>query len=434
MPRREFSEVKSAAQLPLWKRGESASIPSRTRRFTSFPSFLIVSLVLVCVPRGADNAAGVSIQSEKNPIQAKGPQGPDGPASGQPSAPYGKRGVGSGPADPSGVEGQSARDAQQNGQPSTSDNRPRKRARGFLRALLHYGGSALALELLFRFLPGRPVLHALGKLPPLLWVAVVAAYLATHLIGVGKWRLMVNTAGAGLNYLQAARCYFAGLFGTLFLPSLIGGDLVRVTLAMRYGKTRAGVLLGSFLDRIIDFTALVLLAVAGALLVPGALEPQSRRAFLWIGAAAIAGLAMVTLVVTLIPFRRLSIRMRRRMVSLRRAGRSMMQRPRSALAALGMSVVSQLSFISLSIVLAEACGLRLVFRAWLFAWPIAKLSAAIPVTQGGLGVREAALAGLLAPFGAPPTLAVAAGLAWEAVSISGALISGAFALGVRRRA
>ncbi|HEX5424572.1 MAG TPA: lysylphosphatidylglycerol synthase transmembrane domain-containing protein [Candidatus Acidoferrales bacterium] len=319
------------------------------------------------------------------------------------------------------------------GGPHPSEPHRRKRASPAIRALLHYGGSALALAVLFRFLPGRQVLHALAKLPPYLWVAVVAAYLTTHLLGVTKWRLMVNTAGAGLNALQAARCYFAGLFGSLFLPSLIGGDLVRVTLAMRYGKTSGGVLLGSFLDRIVDFTALVILAAAGALLVPGTLGPQSRRVFLWIGAATIAGLAIVAVLITVIPFRRLSFRMRRRAVSLRRAGRSVVQRPRVAIAALSISLASQLSFIALSALLADACGLRLLFRAWLFAWPIAKLSAAIPVTQGGIGVREAALAGLLVPFGAPPALTVAAGLAWEAIVISGALLGGAFALSVRQR-
>lgn len=320
------------------------------------------------------------------------------------------------------------------GEQLSAEVRLRRRARAALRTVLRYGGSVVALVLLFRFLSGRQVLHALGELPAQLWIAVIAAYLATHLLGVTKWRLIVNTAGAGLNPLQAARCYFAGLFGSLFLPSLIGGDLVRVTLAMRYGKTRAGVLLGSLIDRIVDFTALVLLAVTGALLVPGTLEPQSRRVFLWIGAAVIAGVGIAAVIATLIPFRRLSFRMRRQAVGLRRAGRSIVQRPRAAIIALGISVAAQLSFIMLSVVLADACGLRVLFRAWLFAWPIAKISAAIPVTQGGIGVREAALAGLLVPFGAPPALTVAAGLAWEGVAISGALIGGAFALCTKRNA
>jgi len=301
-------------------------------------------------------------------------------------------------------------------------------SRTALQAALHYGGSALALALLFHFLPGRKVLQTLGTLPARLWILVLAGYLATHCLGVGKWRMMVNTAGAGLNYLQAARCYFAGLFGSLFLPSLIGGDLVRAALALRYGKTKAGVLLGSFIDRIIDFAGLSILAVTGALLVPGALRPESRRVFFWLAGAAIAGAAIAAAAIAAVPIRRLSFRMRRRAASLRRAGRSMARRPQAMAAALCISMGAQLCFILLNIQLAEACGLHLRFRAWLFAWPLAKLSAAIPVTQGGIGVREAALAGLLAPFGAPAVLTVAAGLAWEAIMISGGLVSGLFSL------
>lgn len=239
---------------------------------------------------------------------------------------------------------------------------------------------------------------------------------------------MVNTAGAELNYIQTARCYFAGLFGSLFLPSLIGGDLVRAGLAMRYGRRKAGVLLGSVIDRIVDFGGLVLLAVAGALLAPYAIQPQSRRVFIWFAVIAIVVIVVVTVTVVAAPIRRLSFRMRRRIASLRRAARSMTSRPGAVLAALCISVASQLSFIGLSLALAKACGLHLPFRAWLFAWPLAKLSAAIPITQGGIGVREATLAALLVPFKAQPALAVAAGLAWEAIVVGGGVLAGAFAL------
>src|SRR5690348_17485325 len=73
----------------------------------------------------------------------------------------------------------------------------------------------------------------------------------------------------------------------------------------------------------------------------------------------------------------------------------------------------------------------LPFRAWLFAWPLAKFSGLIPLTQGGIGVREAALVILLKPFGARPAKAAAVGLAWEAVILIGGLIAGlaAFLLG-----
>lgn len=98
------------------------------------------------------------------------------------------------------------------------------------------------------------------------------------------------------------------------------------------------------------------------------------------------------------------------------------------LRALSMSLIVQVTFIFLNVQLADACGLHLPYRVWLFAWPLAKLSAIVPVTQAGIGVREAALAALLLPFGAPAVLAVAAGLAWDAVVVGGAIAGGIFAM------
>jgi len=297
-----------------------------------------------------------------------------------------------------------------------------------MQALLHYGGSALVLFLLFKFLPGPQVWQALRALPAQLWVVGLFVYFGGHCIGVTKWRLMVNLAGAELNVPQAARCYSAGLFGSLFLPSLIGGDLVRAALAFRLGRSKAGVLLASFLDRILDFTALSLLALIGATLVPGALDQRSRAIFQMLSGGTLIAFAILLATLAWFPVRRLPYRIRKQLVHLQRAGRSMARRPRAVAGALSLGIAAQLVFIGLSAQLAEACGLHLAFREWLFAWPLAKMSAAIPITQGGIGVREAALAALLLPFGAPAALTVAAGLAWEAIVITGALCGGAFSL------
>jgi glycosyltransferase 2 family protein len=314
------------------------------------------------------------------------------------------------------------------GQPDARLSSQQKWLRTTLQAILHYGGSALILFLLFRLLPGRRVWHALGLLPTYLWVIALVGNLAAHCIGVCKYRLVVNLAGAELRIQQAARCYFAGLFGSLFLPSLIGGDLLRAALAMRMGKTKAGVLVGSLVDRMIDLVGLALLAGTGALWAQETLDPARRRIFVWFGGAVILGVLLCAIGLRLLPIGRFSFRMRRRLVRFWRAGRSMARRPRVVLGALGLGISVQLIFMVLNIALAEAFGLRLPFRAWLFAWPLAKLSAALPITQGGIGVREAALAALLLPFGASAALGVAAGIAWDTIMISGALVGGLFSL------
>jgi uncharacterized membrane protein YbhN (UPF0104 family) len=52
----------------------------------------------------------------------------------------------------------------------------------------------------------------------------------------------------------------------------------------------------------------------------------------------------------------------------------------------------------------------------------------MPITQGGIGVREAALVLLLAPFGAPAARVLATGIVWEGVIIAGGLLAGLAAL------
>ena len=207
------------------------------------------------------------------------------------------------------------------GRPESGSSHP-SWPRTALRTTAPYGGSALVLYFLFRLLPGHQVWTALELLPARLWILALAGYLATHLIGAIKYELVLNLGGAGISGRQAARCYFAGLFGSLFLPSLIGGDILRVAIALGVSRSKAGVLLGSLVDRITDFTSLALLAATGALLVPGALDEPSRKIFFILAVAGGACVAIAAIIVALFPARRFSLRVRRKVVRLRRAWRS----------------------------------------------------------------------------------------------------------------
>jgi len=309
--------------------------------------------------------------------------------------------------------------------------REKSRRSAWISLLLRFGGSAIALIVLFHFLPLADVWRTLALLPAQVWALVVIGYLAAHVIAINKWRLMVNLAGAGLNFRQSARCYFAGLFSTLLLPSIVGGDVVRAAVAFREGRSKAAVVLGAIIDRGIDFVALALLAALGAALVPVTLPAETRHIF-FVAAVALALLAAVLLpVIIWFPVRRLPFRLRRKAGRLRGAARSMLRKPHYVVAALCLGLIVQAAFVALTARVAIAGGLYLPFRAWLFAWPLAKFSGLIPVTQGGIGVREAALVILLKPFGARAAKVAAVGLAWEAVILIGGLIAGlaAFLLG-----
>ena len=306
--------------------------------------------------------------------------------------------------------------------------------RVWLRAVLRISGSVVILTLLLYFLPIDKLWAGMRRVSPSLAILVLLAYMAAHIIGVMKWRLMVNLAGAGLSFAGAARCYFAGLFANLFLPSLVGGDVVRAGLALRLGRSKAGVLLGSLLDRMLDVVVLTLIAGTSALLLPGTLDPQGRRVFWTIAAALGIGAGVALAILALLARRRFSFRMRRRLVRVRQAWRSMARRPQYVLLAMSLAVVIQVSFVALIARIGEACGLDVLLRVWLFAYPMAKLIALLPISQGGIGVRELALAALLAPFGAPAVLTVAAAFVWTAVNIAGGLLAGLASLFLGRSA
>lgn len=270
------------------------------------------------------------------------------------------------------------------------------------------------------------------RVSPTSWLVILAAYLSAHAIGAVKWRLMVNSAGADLTLAQTVRCYCAGLCGNLFLPSLVGGDVIRIGLGLRFAQNKAGVLLGSFLDRFLDVTVLATMATVGTLLLPRALGVVSLRVF-WVLAAGLCllGAAALALYVAL-RSRRFSYRTRRRIAEARKAVRLLFRQPRNVLLALALGIAIQTSFVGLMAWVGAACGITVPFTVWLFVFPLSTLSALLPVTQGGIGVREAALAALLVPFGVSAVLSVAVGFVLQSIVIAGGLLAGLISLWVGR--
>jgi hypothetical protein len=154
------------------------------------------------------------------------------------------------------------------------------------------------------------------------------------------------------------------------------------------------------------------------------------------GLLVAAGAGVLLLGVVILLYGRLlggrSIRFRRRLARLRHALRSVSRRYWVLIFGWMIGMLVQTTLLVLTARIGVYCGLALPLRVWLFAWPLAKLAAILPLTQGGIGVREAALVALLAPFGAAGHLVFATGLVWEGVIIAGGLIAGATALGLRR--
>lgn len=281
-------------------------------------------------------------------------------------------------------------------------------------------GSAAALTLIFWFLPKDAILEGFSKLTPAVFLGVLVAFLCCHVAAAFKWWWLMDRA---LPFPQALRAHFAGLAANLALPGAAGGDAVRAGMAhvaLRDGPKVAAAAVG---DRLIDMVGLACLSLLGLAFLAG----QGNAMLAYVLAALVIGGAISALFVFPalagwlwgrfpgLPARGLALRLAASFGALGK-------RPGLILFSLVLSMGIQAVLIWLSITLAAPVGVHIGPAAWFFGWPIAKIIATLPLSLGGLGVRESSLAALLAPFGAAPALVVASGLAWQAILyLAGAL-------------
>lgn len=287
--------------------------------------------------------------------------------------------------------------------------------------------TAAIFAAIFWKLPAREVWEGMSRTALWQWLAVVVAFGAVHALGAAKWRMLVRAAGVPLDSIAALRAHAAGLFANIWLPSIIGGDVVRAAWVTRAHGGVAVPALAGLADRALDLGALLALAAIGAFFAPaeklGPAAPILRAGAIAFVLAAGGGLALLRFA----PTRGLPARVVSALARVREVLGAYTRQPGVALRSFALALFTQGSFVALNAWLGAAIGLAPSAAGWLLAWPLSKVVAMVGFTLGGLGVRESALALLLAPFGVAPPLAIAQGLVWQSVLFAFGVLAGAWA-------
>ncbi len=280
------------------------------------------------------------------------------------------------------------------------------------------------LGLLAWLLPWHQVEEALRRLSPGLWALVWLGFVAGHALGVIKWRLFVNAGHAALRFGDAALCYGAGLFANLCLPSIVGGDVLRMALAGKLTRRPEAAFLGGVVDRLTDMIAMALLVAGGALLSRDDLPGWGEGVFTVALLVGFVGLGLSLPFALRRPIRKWPRKLRRPVGRTLVALRRLVRDPAHGLQGLGLSLMIQGSFVLLNAWLGYQLGIRVSLSVWFLVWPLAKIAGLMPISLGGLAVRETTLAALLTPFGVPFALGVVCSLLWQTVLIGGGLLGG----------
>jgi uncharacterized protein (TIRG00374 family) len=256
-----------------------------------------------------------------------------------------------------------------------------------------------------------------------------AFLLALGLLGVGlaisalRWRILLAAAGAQLGWGRAVHLYFMGYFFNVVLPTSVGGDVLRA-LALR-GKVSTATAWGSILvERLLGFGCLLLLGIAASFAAPRA--AAARHVLLIAAAVYLVGLVLILRGHIPDPTGNgILAKGLRSILRLRGEIRSYGPHGKAMAAGVALSLLWQGVLIAVNAVLSRGMGGNIPLASLLVLVPLVQALTMIPVSLGGLGVREMGYEHFFRISGFDPAEGVALGLAWLAVSTLFALLGGA---------
>lgn len=268
------------------------------------------------------------------------------------------------------------------------------------------------IGLVLWFVDPLQVLSALGRPDPLWLAAGFAAACGASLASALRWRMLalwLENKGPWQLFLLA---YWRGIAANTILPGgTLGGDALRAVHLQRAGNTLASSAMSVVLDRVSGLWVLVVISLATfALALATGLMPAHVLPLPWQLAAGLALLATITPLILWQLSTATRHRLPRRLDNLLAAIHERPHPLRQYLQQLvGSALVQALSILAFACS-GQAVGLTLPL--WLYfiaAGPIFIL-AALPVSVGGWGTREAASVLALGLFTAPRELAMAASI------------------------
>lgn len=280
--------------------------------------------------------------------------------------------------------------------------------------------------------------------------AVALGIFAICQIIVGlRWWLLLRTQSVFIAFWAAVRLHFLGLFYNNFMPSSVGGDLIRAWYVTRHTDKRFRAALSVFVDRAIGLLSTVVIAVFSySLFLRGKgvvilSEKQRQHSFLaavseyrWIIFWVLVAIVLILCGLSLHKQGRkiltkswASIRVHSISIITRFKDAVVIywSRPLTVLAVFGLTVFLQIIAITGFWFLGRNLGIEASIKYYYVFFALTWILGAVPVSIGGVVVVEGTLIYLFTHFAgagnaAAFTLALCQRIIWMLTSLPGAAI------------
>jgi len=277
--------------------------------------------------------------------------------------------------------------------------------------MIRFGaGVAILAIILWRF-DARPALRVLAREQLRWFLSATALYLTGLVLSAWRWQVLTAILGVRSRFLDCLTYYFVGAFTNLFAPGLVGGDAARAFYLGRKTHRMGEAIASTMADRGYGLLALFWLAAAiAATPAASALPARVRTPTVAIGALTFLAFVASPLIARMIHLAPRPIRRALGIVA------PYLHHPVRLALPIALSLALQILIAAGQWMIAIGLGLDAPLSIFLVIVPIANVFASMPVTLGGLGVRETAYIFLFGMAGIGHNDAIALGLLWFTVT------------------
>ena len=256
--------------------------------------------------------------------------------------------------------------------------------------ILRWMGTLLALVLLIYLLSRqgwREIVDAFRQVP--IWRFLIALGLTfiSRFAVTGRWHVLLRSAAIRIPFRQTLEITFAGLFASNFLPTTIGGDVVRLGGIIRFGYDRAISLASLVVDRLVGMAGMAMAALTLIFSLPALFN--SLKLSLSTGVVVLQAGSWSTT----------NTRLKSAFMHILEALRVWLSNPKAIIGALAFTWIHMLCVFSSIWILLPGLGESMPFWQIAGLWALTYFVTLLPISVNGLGVQELSITFLFSTFG-----------------------------------
>ncbi|VVB53040.1 Lysylphosphatidylglycerol synthase TM region [uncultured archaeon] len=208
-----------------------------------------------------------------------------------------------------------------------------------------------------------------------------------------RWKEILNSLNIPLPELVMIKLYFIGSFFNLFLPSNVGGDVIKAYKLNKIGNHGHLSYFSVVAERISGLIPLFILAIIGSIL------SRDKQIFLFFYPAILGFISFITatMLISNTKFIDFLTKLTRKipllpntkiLIKINKATIMLLKNKKSLIKILAISFIVQLSVAINSYLIANSMGLNVNLQSMLVITPIIILMTTIPISLNGFGIRE----------------------------------------------